>query len=206
MALRVIGAGLGRTGTLSLKGALERLLGAPCYHMFEAVQHPEHVARWRAAARGELPDWDRLFDGFAAAVDWPASAFWRELSEAYPDAPIVLSTRSAESWWASASQTIFAVQDRVADERADMIRELLAARFTSAISDRAAAIAAFEAHNADVRANAPRHRLIDWTPEDGWAPLCEALGVAVPDEPFPRVNTREEFVANVRGGDPGPRS
>jgi hypothetical protein len=197
MPLRVIGAGLGRTGTTSLKVALSRLLGGPCYHMYEVIQHPEHVSFWHAAVRGDTRDWDALLHGYAAAVDWPASAFWRELAEAYPDALILLSTRSAESWWASASETIFAMRGRVEDARAAMIRDLLSRRFTDRLDDREAAMAAFEAHNADVRASAPRDRLVEWTTADGWGPLCDALGVPVPDEPFPRVNTRDEFKARI---------
>ncbi len=204
MTLRVIGAGLGRTGTASLKAALTRLLGAPCYHMIDVIQRPEHVPLWHAAVRGDAPSWDRLFEGYAAAVDWPASAFWRELADAYPDAIILLSTRSPEAGWESASQTIFSATNRADDERGRMIRELLAARFTPDLEDRDAAIAAFEAHNADVRRTAPRERLVEWTAADGWAPLCAALGLDVPSDPFPRVNTREEFVArmNARGGKP----
>src|SRR5438105_250833 len=108
MTLRVVGAGLGRTGTMSLKLALERLLGAPCYHMVEVFSHPEHVPAWHAAAQGRMPDWDQLFAGYAAAVDWPSAAFWPELIEAYPEALVVLSVRDSESWWQSAHETIFA--------------------------------------------------------------------------------------------------
>src|SRR6476661_1539609 len=108
MSLRVVGAGLGRTGTMSLKAALERLLGAPCYHGGEVFPRPSHVEAWNAAARGEPVDWGALFDGFQATVDWPAAAFWEEISEAFPGAVILLSTReSAESWWKSANETIF---------------------------------------------------------------------------------------------------
>src|SRR5689334_21844947 len=98
MALRVIGAGLGRTGTTSLKLALERLLGAPCYHMLAVREHPEHPDLWAGAYRGELPDWERLFDGYAASVDWPAAPFWAHLAVSYPDALIVLSVRDADVW------------------------------------------------------------------------------------------------------------
>ncbi len=198
MSLRVIGAGLGRTGTASLREALGRLLGAPCYHMSEVFRRPEHIPVWHDAARGDMPDWHALFDGYGAAVDWPASAFWRELAEAYPDALILLSTRAPESWWKSASETIFAVRRRAESEHAAMMRDLFANRFTSATEERDQAIAAFEAHNAEVRATAPRDRLLEWTAKDGWGPICDALRLPVPDEPFPRVNTREEFIARVR--------
>ncbi|HEV2474540.1 MAG TPA: sulfotransferase, partial [Chthonomonadales bacterium] len=107
MALRVVGAGVGRTGTHSLKLALERLLSAPCYHMAEVFQHADHVPMWHSAATGEMPEWDNLLAGYSAAVDWPASAFWSELSKAYPDAVVLLSTRDPEKWWESAHETIF---------------------------------------------------------------------------------------------------
>jgi Sulfotransferase domain len=196
MTLRVVGAGLGRTGTMSLKLALERLLGAPCYHMAELFEHPEHVPLWHAAARGEAVDWHALFTGYAAAVDWPVGSFWREVSAAFPDALILLSTRSADSWWASASRTIFPVSAKAAGTAWHaMWMELAQRRFTPHLDDRAAAIAAFERHNADVRERAPKRRLLEWSVEDGWQPLCAALGVPVPEEPFPHANSTEEFLS-----------
>src|SRR5512139_2619631 len=106
MGLRIVGAGLGRTGTLSLKLALEKLLGAPCYHMLEVFAHPEHIAVWHTAAQGRPTDWPALFRGYAATVDWPGASFYRELMDAYPDAIVLLSTRDPDSWWRSASATI----------------------------------------------------------------------------------------------------
>ena len=200
MALRVVGAGLGRTGTLSLKLALERLLGAPCYHMTEVFAHPEHVALWHAAARDEPVDWRALFDGYAAAVDWPVGSFWPEVSEAFPDALIVLSTRSAESWWQSASQTIFPTSAKAAGTPWHaMWMELAKNRVPTRLDDREAAIAAYARHNADVRARAPKARLLEWTAKDGWGPLCRSLGLAVPDEPFPHANSAEEFLGRFQG-------
>jgi len=196
MGLRVVGAGLGRTGTYSLKLALERLLGAPCYHMAEVFAHPEHVPDWDAAARGHMPDWDRLLAGYAAAVDWPASAFWREMSEAFPEALVVLSIRDPESWWHSTQETIFAHLDKVpsAEWRA-MVEALFTARFTTAIHDHDACVAAFARHNAEVRATVAPERLLVWQASEGWEPLCAALGLPVQEEPFPRANTREEWAA-----------
>lgn len=195
MPPRVIGAGVGRTGTLSLKTALERLLGGPCYHGSEVFSRPDHVRLWRRAARGEAVDWDVLLDGFTATVDWPASAFWEDLAVEYPDALVLLSTRdSAESWHRSAEQTIFryAPLARVVPV-VRMFSEVLAARFTPDARDPEAAMAAYERHNARVRASVPRARLVEWTPGDGWDPLCEALGLPVPDEPFPQVNTTADW-------------
>jgi hypothetical protein len=204
VTLRVVGAGVGRTGTTSLRIALKRLLGAPSYHMFEVFKRPEHVPLWHAAARGAMPDWRVLLEGYGAAVDWPASAFWPELAAAFPEALVLLSVRDAESWWRSADATIFPNIQRkppadppfMADWHA-MVLDVMATRFTAELADREAAVAAFEAHNARVRASIPEERLLEWQPGDGWEPLCERLGVAVPDEPFPRANTRTEFLERL---------
>lgn len=196
MTLRVIGAGLGRTGTMSLKLALERILGAPCYHMAEVFAHPEHVADWHGAARGEMPDWGRLLTGYAAAVDWPAAAFWPELSAAFPDALVLLSVRDPDSWWKSASTTIFqASQSMVGTPWYAMVATMFSTRFTPRLDDREICIAAFERHNQEVRRCVPRERLLEWRASEGWGPLCRALGAPVPDEPFPRANTSEDFRA-----------
>jgi hypothetical protein len=207
MSLRLVGAGLGRTGTTSLKIALERLLGAPCHHMMELFGHPEQVPVWHAAVRGEIPDWPRLLAGYAAAVDWPSAAFWPELAAAFPDAVILLSEREPASWWKSASDTIFQAIPRSPDDawRA-MVIDLMRTRFTWPLDDRDAVLAAYERWYADARARIPRDRLVVWRARDGWAPLADALGVPVPDEPFPRANTTEDFQAMVRAHVAGPRS
>jgi hypothetical protein len=206
--LRLVGAGLGRTGTHSLKVALERLLGAPCYHMAEVFKRPADMDVWRAAANGKLPDWHKLFDGFAAAVDWPAAAFWPEIAEAFPDAVILFSYRDADAWWKSATRTIFEGFRRRPEGAptqgpgmnpafVPMITDLFTKTFTPDFLDEAAAKAAFERHNADVRKRAPKARLVEWQVKDGWGPICAALGVPVPDEPFPLTNTTEEFRARA---------
>jgi len=200
MGLRLIGAGVGRTGTLSLRTALETLLGAPCYHMFEVRHHPEHIPLWHAAARNEAVDWRGLLGNYAAAVDWPASAFWPEIAAAFPEAVILLSSRDAEAWWKSASDTIFEAMQGVDNEWRRMIDAMFENRFTSAIDDKAACIAAYEAHNRAVRERAPAARLVEWHPGDGWEPICKALHLPVPDLPFPHVNSTEEFRATVLAG------
>lgn len=198
MTLRVVGAGLGRTGTNSLKLALERLLGEPCYHMFEVMRHPHHVPMWATAARGGPVDWHELFAGFGATVDWPSATFWPELADAYPDALVLLSTRrTAAEWWRSADATIFtslrsAAPDGMGDWR-EMVEATIVQRFPGVPDDAEAAMASYEAHNALVRRTIPADRLLEWVPGDGWAPICDALGVPVPDEPFPHVNTTDDF-------------
>jgi hypothetical protein len=206
MTLRVVGAGVGRTGTMSLKLALERLLGGPCHHMMEVFTHPEQIPGWHAAARGEPVDWKHLLAGYRAAVDWPSSAFWPELAVAFPDAIVVHSVREPDAWWESASQTIFR---GFLDETPRggppfmaawhaMAKDMFANRFTLRIDDREAALAALARHDARVRAEIPSARRLEFRATDGWAPLCAALGVPVPAEPFPRTNTREEWLARVQ--------
>ena len=195
MSLRIVGAGLGRTGTMSLKVALERPLGTPCYHMAEVFGHPEHVPLWHAAARGQMPDWHRLFAGYGAAVDWPAASFWPEISAAFPDAVVLLSVRDPISWWESANTTIFpSSQGQQGTEWHAMVEAVFGARFTDRLDDRDACIAAFEQHNARVRREVPSDRLLEWRASDGWEPICKALGLPVTNEPFPRTNTKEEFL------------
>jgi hypothetical protein len=203
VTLRIVGAGLGRTGTHSLKIALERLLGGPCYHMVEVFGHPEHVPIWRAALEGEPVDWEPVFDGYVATVDWPGGGAWREIAAAYPDALVLLSTRrTADEWWTSASHTIFEHLANPKEGEPENVEWLamakaMIARLTPAFPDEAATKAAYERHNAEVRAEVPAARLIDWQVQQGWEPLCAALGVPVPDEPFPLTNTTAEFRARA---------
>jgi hypothetical protein len=192
--LKVIGAGFGRTGTMSLKLALEKLLASPCHHMVEVFARPEHIPLWHRAARGESVDWDEIFQGFAAAVDVPSCSFWKELSQKYPDALVLLSYRDPESWWKSASSTIFPSIEKGEGEWRAMMDELLKNKFTLNLSDRAACIEAFNRHNESVQNAGLGSRLIEWQPGDGWEPLCKALNLPVPNEPFPHTNSTAEFV------------
>jgi hypothetical protein len=189
MGLLVVGAGLPRTGTRSLKEALEILLNGRCYHMEEVFSNLDHVPVWRRALTGEPTDWNGLLEGYVAAVDWPASAFWRELSAANPQALVILSTRSRpRSWWRSADRTILpgARMTQPADLREwqCLFRELLDTRLSPDWSRESSADDAHDRHNEQVRAAAPP-RFLEWQATQGWEPLCRALGVAVPDRPFP---------------------
>jgi hypothetical protein len=198
MALKIVGAGVGRTGTHSLKEALELLTGGRCYHMVEVFGRPGDAEVWTAALQGDPPDWDAFLTDFDATVDWPACSAWRELAAAYPDAPVLLSTRDADSWWTSASRTIFEAMDRdkvPSDPAWSAMVGAMFERFTPDWRDEDAAKAAFAAHNAAVRAEIPASRLIEWQPGDDWAPLCRGLGVPVPDVPYPHTNTSDEFRA-----------
>jgi hypothetical protein len=201
VTLQVVGAGLGRTGTVSLRTALERLLAAPCYHMSAVFEHlDDHVPVWHAGVRGEPVDWEGVLGGYRATVDWPACAFWRELADTYPGAIVLLSVRdSAETWWRSADRTVFAAMRRPPPPHlaawGGMITDLWRTTMGEDWDDREGAMAAYERHNAAVRQAVPADRLVEWRPGDGWEPLCTALGLAVPDEPFPHENTTAEFRA-----------
>ena len=202
MALKVIGAGLGRTGTMSLKLALEKLLGAPCYHMMELFDHLEaHVPLWHAAARGEAVEWDKVFDGYAAAVDEPASIMWKTLMDYYPDALVILSVRDAQSWWKSANATILKVKQEPAPLEPPekvawhaMVMELYKHVHPDGVSDPALTQSSYLAHIERVKKGVPPGRLLIWQAGDGWEPICKALHLSVPAEPFPHSNTTEEFI------------
>ena len=201
MNLRVVGAGLPRTGTSSLKRALEHLLAGPCYHMSAITGHPFDLgAGWDRALAGDAPDWDHIFDGYVAAVDWPASIFWRELSAANPDALVLLSVRdTAEVWWRSVDEMILPHARMAFAPGWTAGRGLvtLLERFTrTAQWDAPATLqTAYERHNAEVRETVPSHRLLEWRAAEGWAPICRALGVPVPDLPFPRIDGRNARAA-----------
>jgi hypothetical protein len=200
MAMTVVGAGLGRTGTNSLKVALERLLDGRCYHMIELLERPEDTEHWQRAAAGEIVDWGWLRRGFVATVDFPAAMFWREPLAANPDAFVLLSTRdSPRVWWDSFERTIVpSLSGEVPADRPDWARRRtmnlsVLSMFTPDWREPEAAIAAYERHNAEVRGAVPAQRLIDWRPGDSWEPICAALGLAVPAEPFPHENTTAAF-------------
>jgi hypothetical protein len=204
MALQIVGAGFGRTGTLSLKVALEQLGFGPCYHMSELFQHPDHVALWNDALDGKPTDWDALFDGYRSAIDWPACHFWRELAAHQPDAKVILTLRSTESWFASMRETIFAVMDAppppvpAAEEWHRMARKLIVEKtFGPRFQERDAAVAVYERHNDLVQRSLPAERLLVYEVAQGWEPLCRFLGVPAPSEPFPRVNSKDEFRARA---------
>jgi hypothetical protein len=203
MTIQLIGAGLGRTGTMSLKLALQQLLGGTCHHMMEVWAHPDEVAVWDDAMHDRPVDWHALLDGYDAIVDYPGAAVWRELADAFPDVPVLLSTRSsAQAWFDSAAATIFQTSEwEATDDAGQRHKAMIAAVFERSIGvpldDAAGAMAAYDAHNAAVRAEIPADRLFEYQHGDGWAPLCAALDVAVPATEFPHENTREQFRARA---------
>lgn len=199
MSIKVIGAGFGRTGTLSLKLALEQLGYDKCYHMMECV--PEHQQHWLSLARGSGIDWNLVFDGFQASVDWPSSNFWREQLAEYPDAKVILSLRDSESWYASVMNTIYPHSSKMVDDEIESNRdfgrfavEVVWDRlFDGKLEDKARAIEVFEKHNQAVIDEVPAENLLILKVGAGWKPLCEFLGKDVPDTDYPRVNSTEDF-------------
>ncbi len=203
MTLRIIGSGFGRTGTLSLKFALEMLGFSKCYHMKDVFEHPDHISAWTAAAKGETPDWGAVFEGYQASVDWPGSAVWRELLAAYPDAKIIHSERDEAAWLKSFDATIRkGVQGLVPGPPGwpEMANAIVNERvFGGRAADDDAALDAYRRNNAAVRAEVPPEKLLVFDPGAGWAPLCAFLDVPVPDTPYPHVNKKEHFGAPMTG-------
>ncbi|GAA3524964.1 hypothetical protein AFL01nite_14350 [Aeromicrobium flavum] len=200
MTLQLIGAGLPRTGTSSLRDALSFLLDAPVYHMSEALRHPEHAGTWVAAIAGERPVWDEFLAGYAAGVDAPFSNCWRDLAEAYPEAPIVLSRRvDAATWYRSMAATVLPrTREILARGAADPMAPLFGVIFRDVFDDMddpQDVMAGYERRLEQIRSEAPADRLVEWEPGDGWAPICDALGLAVPDRPFPHENSTAAYVA-----------
>lgn len=196
MELAVVGAGVGRTGTHSLKLALEQLSGEPCHHMMEMMANPDQAPAWIDAIHGRPVDWAIMLQKYRSIVDWPGASFWPELLAANPDTLVLLSVRDPESWYRSASCTIFLAFDRVPPELKpwmDAMRKLLRDRFSDQFEDPTAMMDAYERHNDDVRAKVPSGQLLEWNLGDGWDALCERLRLPVPEVPFPVTNSTSEF-------------
>ena len=200
MSLEVIGAGLGRTGTLSLKLALERLGYSPCHHMVEVMTHPETTALWRRAAEGEPIDWEEIYGAYRATVDWPGCHFYKQLAQAYPKAKLVLTTRDPKRWLESMKETILKFMTTMRENAPPEALEGM--RFIDIIVDEQTfhgdysddnVIAAYERHVANVKRDIPPESILVYAVSEGWEPLCRFLGAKVPAQPFPKVNSREEF-------------
>ncbi len=217
MGLDVIGAGLGRTGTTSLKTALERLGFGPCYHMTELFEHPEHLEAWRAAARGEPVDWEGPLKHYRSTLDWPGAPFYEDLMETYPEAKVILSVRDPERWYESTLNTIYEMNSTVSSplfslmswfvprvrniKRSVGIVEDLAWRglFGGRFEDREHAISVFNEWNEGVKDRVPAEKLLVYDVKEGWGPLCEFLGVEAPEDgPFPHLNDTGIFRRRVR--------
>ncbi|TPI36084.1 sulfotransferase family protein [Mesorhizobium sp. B3-1-6] len=193
MSLKVIGTGFGRTGTDSMREALTMLGFGPCHHMSEVMAHEEQKALWRALAKGAAPDWDRLFAGYKSCVDWPSAHYWRELIEIYPQARVILTWRSPESWWESFEKTLLPAIAGSTDQDSLGVSLVSKQIFDGRPHDRAHAIAIYRDNVEAVLNTVPAERLLVHKLGDGWVPLCAHLGIPVPDEPYPSRNSTQEF-------------
>jgi hypothetical protein len=193
MVLRVIGAGFGRTGTDSMREALNILGFGPCHHMYEVNASEQQKRLWRAFVQGTPIPWEELFAGYGSCVDWPSAHYWRELAEFYPQAKVVLTYRTAESWWQSMEKTILLGMQTSTEPESLGIALVRDKVFGGRLADRAHAIAVYEENVRAVRATVPPDRLLVHTLGDGWEPLCAHLGVPVPVQPYPSRNDAKTF-------------
>jgi hypothetical protein len=208
MTLKVIGAGFGRTGTMSLKLALEQLGFGPCYHMAEVFKHQAWDLWYEASKDPAHADWATIFQGYNATVDWPNATYWKELADAYPDAKIILTERDPDQWFDSTQATIFRDETQRGGPPGSgfprMVAAVVGSLFDGKLHDRELCTRVFREHNARVRATIPPERLLVYEVAQGWEPLCKFLGVPVPDGPMVKTNTTEEFRARVASGTGGP--
>jgi hypothetical protein len=209
--MKVIGAGLGRTGTMSLKAALEQLGCGPCFHMIDLIREQTRVELWEAAVQGRPVDWHAVFEGYGATVDWPGCSFFEPLMQAFPDAKVLLSVRDPDAWYESTLRTIHAAQ--AAARRGDLeggtqpppspaVMRVIApliwdGEFERRFEDREFAIGVFTSHNERVRRTVPPERLLVYSVSEGWEPLAAFLGAEAPDAPFPHLNDTASFRAMI---------
>ena len=199
MSLSVIGAGLPRTGTMSQKLALEQLGFGPCYHMTETFPRPEHWPLWETAAAGGPVDWNGLFEGFGSTTDTPGCNFYRELANDFPDAKVVLSVRDPERWFASTQNTVTSPVVAGFHTARGSIGMVDAVGWGTdpRLRDRDWMLDRYHRHNDEVQATIPAERLLVYNVADGWEPLCRFLGRPIPDTPFPRVNSTDDFKSMI---------
>ncbi len=193
MTIKVIGAGFGRTGTDSMREALTILGFGPCHHMKSVMADEENKQMWRAVCQGAVPDWDKILRGFSSCIDWPSAFYWRQLAEHYPEAKVILTNRSADSWWESFQNTILKSIENSRDRSSLGVALVAGQVFDGKPGDRANAIAKFEANVQSVIDTVPERRLLIHNLGDGWEPLCEHLGVPVPDQDYPGLNSTAEY-------------
>lgn len=193
--LRVIGTGFGRTGTDSMRAALEILGFGPCHHMRALLEDNDHKMAWRRFIAGGPAGLDVVLKGYQSCVDWPSAHYWPQLVQDFPDAKVLLTWRSADSWWNSFSKTILPAleADTETEETAPGSQLIKGRVFGDHPLTRDDCIATYEANVAKVKATVPAERLLVYKIGDGWEPLCAHLGVPVPDQPFPRSNSTAEF-------------
>jgi hypothetical protein len=202
MALKVVGSGLGRTGTKSMQTALGILGFGPCHHMVEVFMHPESMALWVDAGEGR-PDWDLIFKDYQSMVDYPGAAYWRQLADHYPDAKVLHTVRNPDKWFESTQATIFSPMNNPSmlsgsdDMRVRFFNSFMGP-MREHLDDRAWMTDYFRRHTEAVKAAIAPERLLIYEVGEGWDRLCGFLDVPVPAEPYPSENSREEFVARSR--------
>ena len=199
MPLKVIGAGFGRTGTTSLKAALEILGYQKCHHMTEVIKNGAGIP-WYKKLRGEEISWEEIFEGYQATVDWPSAAWWKELCDHYPEARVILTVRDPDRWYESITETIYPlshlmprwlglVNPRLSGFLKIARRIPWENTFQGRIEDAAYAKQIFRDHIETVKKTISPERLLIYEISQGWEPLCSFLKVPIPsDTPFPRVN------------------
>lgn len=205
MTLQVIGAGFGRTGTESLKTALNMLGFGPCHHMHEVMPDRNQQELWDRKTLGEDVSWDTIFAGFNSAVDWPSAHYWEELMEVYPDAKVILTYRDPESWWKSYEKTLLQILHRIeASGDLGMVWRVIAeGEFGLMHADKDACLARYAENAARARDMVPAGRFLEMEVGEGWERICPFLGVDIPVAPYPSGNTTEDFRRNLRI-DPAP--
>jgi hypothetical protein len=202
--MKVIGAGFGRTGTLSLKKALELAGLGPCYHMEDMIRFPKHMDIWKSAAQGKPVNWNDIFTGYESTLDFPASLYYRELLTAYPDAKVVLTVREPERWYQSMYATAYTMMQLTTPawfkkyvpqyrRFADLIDLLIwDGLFSGRFAEQEHAIQVYNQHIEKVKQNIPAEKLLIFSVKEGWQPLADFLGFPIPEGvPFPYVNDHE---------------
>ena len=207
--MKVIGSGFGRTGTLSMKAALEQLGFGPCYHMEEVFKRPKHIQEWHHLAHGKPIDWHNLFQNFQSTVDFPASVYYQELMDAFPEAKVIHTVRDPERWYDSTNETIYQASTVFPSWLQKMVkpigwfiemqeRIIWQKQLEGSFENRKRAIEIFEQHTEEVKRVVPADRLLLFSVKEGWEPLCQFLDVPMPDTPFPHVNDREKMLKRFR--------
>jgi len=200
MALEVVGAGLGRTGTKSMQTALNMLGFGPCHHMIEVFAHPQSMQLWIDAAEGR-PDWDKLFENYRSMVDYPGAAHWKALADYYPKAKVLLTVRDPDQWFESTQATIFGPQTgatRITEGVPGAFFASFIGPIREHLADRTFMTDHFRRHVAEVKATIAPERLLVYEVGEGWDRLCAFLGVAVPETPYPSENSRDDFIGRIR--------
>lgn len=194
MTLKIIGAGMGRTGTASLKVAIEQLGVGDCYHMSEVLKNPGYTADWVNAADGNA-DWLKIFNGYSATVDNPGCNFWKALADYYPQAKVILTVRDANKWFDSTNETIHSIEFANFIKNSpfgEMVQKTIWDIVENRMQDRSHMVDFFKNRTSEIIDYIEPERLLVYEVSEGWEPLCTFLNLPVPETEFPRINSRDE--------------